>query len=79
MLKREALLKPAYSEWYPTLLPGIWYPADSVREAVLQQLRSSEPRWQPNGRVPSDQHFAFRGGISEPRRDHGNNECRAVV
>jgi hypothetical protein len=40
---REGLLKPEYSDWYPTVVPGVWYHADWLTDTVLQQLRSGEP------------------------------------
>jgi hypothetical protein len=68
MAGREGLLKTEYSDWYPTLVAGFWYRADWLTETVLQQLRLGEPRWQPEDRVPCDQHFVFRGGRSDLRR-----------
>jgi hypothetical protein len=59
---REALLRPEYREWYPGLKPGIWYNANWVTEAVMEQHRSGEPTWAVEGRLPSDAHFTFRGG-----------------
>jgi hypothetical protein len=64
---REALLKTEYRDWYPTLVADFWYRADWLTETVLQQLRSGEPSWQSEGRLPCDQHFVFRGGRSKPR------------
>ena len=66
MPRREGLLKPEFGEWYPTLTPGTWWPADRLAQAVLSQLSSGQPRWQPEGRVPSDEHFEFRGGDPRP-------------
>jgi hypothetical protein len=60
--EREGTVKPEFSEWYPALTVGTWYPAIRLRETVLSQLRSGEPTWQSEDRVPSDAHFWFRGG-----------------
>jgi hypothetical protein len=76
--EREGQLKPEYSEWYPTLKVGVWYPVVWLTQTVLQQLRSSEPRWDPDGRVPSDQHFTFRGGPLEPRPEGPGHERRTA-
>jgi hypothetical protein len=59
---REGLLRPEFRDWYPSLTPGIWYPAASLTQLILVQLRSGEPRWQSEGRVPAEAHFEFRGG-----------------
>jgi hypothetical protein len=66
--KREGLLKLEFKDWYPTLVAGVWYRADWLTDTVLQQLRLGEPRWQPEDRVPCDQHCVFRGGRSDRRR-----------
>lgn len=62
---REAMLRPEFREWYPTLQPDRWYPARQLADLVLEQRRSGEPRWEFESRVPADEHFLFRGG--EPR------------
>ena len=67
MPKREGLLKPEYRDWYPTLVPGVWYRVDWLTDTVLQHLRSGEPNWQSEGRLPCDQHFVIRGGRSAHR------------
>lgn len=63
---REALLKAEYREWYPKLVPGVWYVAEQLTAEVLEQQRTGEPKWACEGRLPSDAHFLFRGG--RPRR-----------
>jgi hypothetical protein len=65
--QREAMLRPEFSEWYPTLTADWWYPADQLAHLVVEQRRSLEPRWELESRVPSDAHFLFRGG--RPRGD----------
>lgn len=64
---REAMLRPEFREWYPSLQPDWWYPAHALAELVLEQRRSGEPRWELESRVPSDRHFLFRGG--RPRNE----------
>jgi hypothetical protein len=62
MARREGMLRPEFQEWYPSLLPGRWYPASELTTLVLDHLRHGSPQWRPEGRVPSDHHFVFRGG-----------------
>ena len=62
MAQREAAVRPEFQEWYPCVEPGRWYPAATLRETVMGQLASGEPRWNNEGRVPCDEHFHFRGG-----------------
>ena len=62
MAPREARLRAEYREWYPKLVPGVWYDAEQLRAEVVAQQRAGEPRWAVEGRVPSDAHFLFRGG-----------------
>ncbi len=59
---REAMLRPEFREWYPTLRTDWWYPARVLAEIVLDQRRSREPHWEFEDRVPSNEHFLFRGG-----------------
>jgi hypothetical protein len=63
MTEREGCVKPEFGEWYPSLVAGQWYPAARIRDVVLVQLLSGEPRWQADDRVPADDHFVFRGGV----------------
>jgi hypothetical protein len=62
MTEREGCVKPQFEEWYPSFKPGQWYPAVRIRDVVLAQLQSGEPRWQAPDRVPAGDHFVFRGG-----------------
>ena len=64
---REAILLPEFREWYPTLQADWWYPARQLADLVLEHRRSGEPRWELESRIPSGEHFLFRGG--HPRRD----------
>ena len=74
MAPREALLKAEYRDWYPKLVPGIWYDAGRLTAEVLEQQRAGEPKWALEGRVPSDAHFLFRGG--RPRHPGEQNSRR---
>jgi hypothetical protein len=68
MSKREGCLRPEFEQWYPTLRPDVWYPADELTAIVLKQLHDESPRWHSEGRVPSDSHFEFRGGEADSGR-----------
>ena len=63
MTEREGSVKPEFEEWYPSLTVGQWYPARRIRDIVLAQLQSGEPRWQSGDRIPAGEHFVFRGGV----------------
>jgi hypothetical protein len=72
---REALLKPEYRDWYPDIVPGIWYNAAWLTATVLEQQIRGEPRWAvEEGRYPPDAHFVFRGG--RPRSTSGQRTRR---
>lgn len=60
--RREGMLRPEFQDWYPTLTAGRWYPADELTGLVMDHLQHGSPQWRPQGRVPSDDHFVFRGG-----------------
>jgi hypothetical protein len=62
MAQREAAVRPEFQEWYPSVEAGRWYSAATLRDTVLGQLASGEPRWQAEERVPGNSHFLFRGG-----------------
>ena len=64
---REAVLKPEYRDWYPSLVAGIGYRASWLAALVRHQRRWAEPRWALEPRVPCNQHFLFRGGWCWPR------------
>src|SRR5689334_22021691 len=66
---REARVRPEFALWYPGFRPDVWYPAGAVRMAVTMQLHTGSPRWAAAGRVPTNDHFEFRGG--EPARRVG--------
>jgi hypothetical protein len=60
--RREGMLRPEFQDWYPTLEAERWYPADQLTEMVVDHLLHGSPQWRPQGRIPSDDHFVFRGG-----------------
>lgn len=60
--RREGMLRPEFQDWYPSLTAGRWYPADELTEMVVEHLQHGSPQWRPQGRVPSNLHFVFRGG-----------------
>jgi hypothetical protein len=61
-MERQGRLRAEYQLWFPSLMPAVWYPAADLAQLVLEQIRSGEPRWTQEDRVPSDVHFEFRGG-----------------
>jgi hypothetical protein len=60
--RREGMLRPEFQDWYPSLQAGRWYTASQLAGMVLDHLEHGSPQWRPEGRVPSDAHFEFRGG-----------------
>jgi hypothetical protein len=68
MYTRQARLHASFSDWYPKIQPGKWHDATWVREMALAQLRKGGPQWESEGRVLSEVHFEFQGGIT-PRAD----------
>jgi hypothetical protein len=65
--RREGMLRPEFQDWYPTVESGRWYPADELTGLVLAHRRFGTPQWEPERRLPSNEHFEFRGGT--PRGD----------
>jgi hypothetical protein len=64
MYRRQARLHASFSDWYPRISPGTWHDATWVREMALAQLRKGGPHWQSEGRVLSELHFEFQGGLA---------------
>ena len=60
--RREGMLRREFQEWYPTLSASRWYPVEELTDLVLAHLRHGSPQWRPQGRIPADDHFVFRGG-----------------
>lgn len=62
---REARLRPEYVALYPDLAPGVWVPANTLTEFVLErglyQRRTGSPS---QARPLLESHFDFRGGPS---------------
>jgi hypothetical protein len=65
MSPREVSLRAEFRDWYPSIEPGVWYPAITMVLRVRRQQRASGPRWSLSSRVLDEEHFSFRGG--EPR------------
>ena len=61
---REGMLRPEFQDWYPTVEAGRWFRAEELMQWVLDHFRQGSPQWRPEGRIPSDRHFAFRGGAA---------------
>ncbi len=64
MLPRQARLRPSFSSCYPNITPDKWHHALWTREMALSQLRRGGPQWEAEGRVLSDAHFDFQGGVA---------------
>ncbi len=64
MFPRQARLRAPFSSCYPHISAGTWHHAMWTREMALSQLRNGGPQWQSEGRVLSDEHFDFRGGVA---------------
>jgi hypothetical protein len=71
MFDRQARLRAPYSFCYPAISPGEWHHALWVREMALSQLRKGGPRWEGEGRVLSDEHFEFQGGLARRGSERG--------
>lgn len=78
MRPREARLKEAYADWYPSISTGVWHHAGWVAEKVLRQQRVGSPSWQLEGRPLSDAHFDFQGGQAPPPRTQLRHHARLV-
>ncbi len=65
MLPRQARLRTPFGSFYPQITTGKWHHAVWAREMALSQLRKGGPQWQSEGRVLSDEHFDFQGGMAE--------------
>ena len=67
--RREGMLRSEFQDWYPTVVAGNWYPAEELTTLVHAHRRFGTPQWEDERRIPSDEHFVFRGGT--PRSDAG--------
>lgn len=77
MLVRQARLREPFSSCYPDITPGEWHHALWTREMALAQLRHGGPQWHTGGRVLSDEHFEFQGGIGV--RGSSRREMRRML
>ena len=69
--RREGMLRPEFQEWYPSLHAGKWYRANELTGLVVDHLRHGSPQWRAEGRVPSEDHFVFRGGPGQAGSGRG--------
>jgi hypothetical protein len=60
--RREGMLRAEFQDWYPNVEAGRWYVADELTNLVLAHRRFGTPQWELEQRLPSDEHFEFRGG-----------------
>ncbi len=66
---REGRLRPEFAPQYPDLTPGIWVPACTLTEFVLERGLYQRLTGSPaKHRSLFEGHFEFRGG---PARDSG--------
>ena len=72
---REGMLRPEFQDWYPSLQAGKWYPANELSGLVMDHLQHGSPQWRPEGRVPSDDHFVFRGGAAQQVHERGRRHA----
>jgi hypothetical protein len=62
---REARLRPEYATLYPDLVPGVWVPACTLRDFVLERGLYQRRTGSPTHRRPLlESHFEFRAGTS---------------
>jgi hypothetical protein len=60
---REARLRPEFIRLYPDLAPGVWVPANTLSEYVLERGLYQRRLGSPSHARPLNQdHFEFRGG-----------------
>ncbi len=60
---REARLRPEHAALYPDLTPGVWVPACSLRDFVLERGLYLRRTGAPSQQRPLfESHFEFRGG-----------------
>jgi hypothetical protein len=62
MPKREARLRPEWSDLYPGVEPGVWHVAAELVPQVLRHRLEGRPTWEFTRRILLDEHFEFRGG-----------------
>ena len=72
--RREGMLRAEFQDWYPNVEAGRWYVADELTGLVLAHRRFGTPQWELEQRLPSDEHFDFRGGT--PRGDSASKTRR---
>jgi hypothetical protein len=61
---REARLRPEFTRLYPDLAPGVWVPANTLSEYVLERGLYLRRLGSPSHARPlNEDHFEFRGGV----------------
>jgi hypothetical protein len=66
---REARLRAEFAHLYPALEPGRWEVAARMADQVVAWLlRQPDRGYVAPERVLRSEHFEFRGGTEEPRR-----------
>jgi hypothetical protein len=65
---REVLLRPEFAQIYEEIPPGVWMPAREVAERLVQRA-SRARRSGVQRRTLVAQHFEFRGGAHDTRRE----------
>ena len=78
-MARQARLRGEYAGWYPSIPPGTWQHAETVRHIVLRQLRHGSPSWAPGLRALPDRHFEFQGASTVETRQASDVERRRRV
>lgn len=72
LLRREARLRPEHAHRYPGLAAGVWQNAAVLVDRVVAARLLGRESLAIHGRVLSDDHFEFRGGVEtvvRPRRE----------
>ena len=63
MPRREARLRPEWSDLYPGVEPGVWHVAAELVPQVLRHRLEGRPTWEFTRRILLDEHFEFGGGL----------------
>ena len=68
---REARLRPSYAGQYPDLKAGVWVPASTLAEFVLERgLYQRRTGSSAKDRLLDEAHFEFRGGPDAAHDSH---------
>ncbi|MGN6392355.1 MAG: hypothetical protein ACTHM9_08945 [Gemmatimonadales bacterium] len=69
--RREARLRPGFTDRYPGLIAGRWAPAAELADRVLAQALLRRGGTPILGRVLLEAHFEFRYGTARGGERHG--------